>query len=188
MGRKSMARKPKLKDRTLAEVRGHYADRDDILVMTREEYTALENATTKAAYSKAKEEYRNSMERTLNAVYGCAELNALVQIVRLTALAAHDLFGFGKVRIARLTEYILLQYDCILDDRVTFAEIAKEIKELTGLTMPAITQDDLAKLMNEEIDNEGTLVGLFREMKCKNLYEMKVKEGEDTCDTQTLKP
>ena len=53
MGRKSMARKPKLKDRTLAEVRGHYADRDDILVLTREEYTALENATAKAAYSKA---------------------------------------------------------------------------------------------------------------------------------------
>lgn len=143
------------------------------VTLTRKELADLEKKLSVKAYKQARDDLLVSTEKTLHAVYGCAELNAFVQVMRLAVLGAKDLFGFGKVRLQRLIEYIILQYDCILDDHVTFAELAKEIKDIAGIAVPVLTQEDLAKLMNEELDNHGSILALFKDMKCSNLYELK---------------
>lgn len=102
----------------------------------------------------AKKEWLRETEDRLRAIFLVAEKEALMKLAALTVLGNKELFGHGRQRLAKIVDYLLFQYSCIMSDHVSYEDLISLVKEETGICM-TLTEEETDMLLHYAVDESS---------------------------------
>ncbi len=124
-----------------------------------------------------KKKWLGETEDRLRAVFLVAEKEAFMKLVALAVLGNKELFGHGRQRLAKMVDYLLFQYSCIMSGHVSHEDITKLVKEETGIHV-ALTDEETDVLLRYAIDESPARSNeAFREYITKGRNNGKLSSG-----------
>lgn len=102
----------------------------------------------------AKKEWLRETEDRLRAIFLVAEKEAFMKLAALTVLGNKELFGHGRQRLAKMVDYLIFQYSCIMSAHVSYEDLIELVKEETGICM-TLTEEETDVLLHYAVDESS---------------------------------
>ena len=99
------------------------------------------NELEKEFVDTTKDKWLKETEERLKAVFLVAEKEAFMKLAALTVLGNKELFGHGRQRLAKIVDYLLFQYSCIMSAHVSHEDLIGLVKDETGICM-TLTEEE----------------------------------------------
>ena len=101
-----------------------------------------------------KKKWLGETEDRLRAIFLVAEKEAFMKLAALTVLGNKELFGHGRQRLAKIVDYLLFQYSCIMSAHVAHEDLIGLVKDETGICM-TLTKEEKDVLLHYAVDGSS---------------------------------